>query len=144
MEEHKVNKHPLLSTMIAALLVAATSTFTLPPAQGATTPMSASTNAVHACVGVERSMPENAQGVPACATALQKGLDSNSADLKALIMAAKTHDLASPKLLLMKYGLTKRQLNGAAIVIQNDTGANATRIKSITITCCPLTITIRF
>ena len=139
-----MNKNRLLSTMTAALLVVATATFTFAPAQGATTKMAVSPVVAGSCVGVERSIPENAKGVPACSTALQKGLDSNSADIKALIMAAKTHDQASPKLLLMKYGLTKQQLNGAAIVIQNDTGPNATRIKSITITCCPLTITIRF
>jgi hypothetical protein len=139
-----VNINRFISTMTAALFVVATATFTLAPVQGATTSMAASATTVRACAGVERSLPENAKGVPACSTALQKGLESNSADIKALIMAAKTQDQASPKLLLMKYGLTKQQLNGAAIVIQNDTGPNATRIKSITITCCPLTITIKF
>lgn len=44
----------------------------------------------------------------------------------------------------MKYGLTAQQLDGAVIVLKNGTGGNATRIKSITITCCPLTITIVF
>ena len=139
-----MNNNRLVSTMTAALLVVATTAFTLAPVQGAMTKMAVSPGVAGACVGVERSIPENAKGVPACAAALQKGLDSNSADIKALITAAKTHDQASPKLLLMKYGLTKQQLNGAAIVIKNDTGGNATRIKSITITCCPLTITIVF
>ena len=139
-----MNTNRFISTMTAALFVVATATFTLATVRGATTSMAASAAAVHACAGVERGMPENAKGVPACSTALLKGLDANTADIKALIVAAKTHDQASPKLLLMKYGLTKQQLNGAAIVIQNDTGPNATRIKSITITCCPLTITIKF
>ena len=139
-----MNTNRLLSTMTAALLVVATTAFTLAPVQGATTKMAVSPVVAGACVGVERSIPENAKGVPACSTALQKGLDSNSADIKALLKAAKTHDNATAKLILIKHGLTAQQLDGAVIVLKNDTGSNATRIKSITITCCPLTITIVF
>ena len=139
-----MNTNRLLSTMTAALLVVATTAFTLAPVQGAMTKMAVSPGFAGACVGVERSIPENAKGVPACATALQRGIGSNSADLKALLKAAKTHDTATPKLILMKYGLTAQQLDGAVIVLKNDTGGSATRIKSITITCCPLTITIVF
>ena len=139
-----MNTNRLLSTMTAALLVVATTAFTLAPVQAAMTKMAVSPGVAGPCVGVEGSIPQNAKGVPACATALQRGIGSSSADLKALLKAAKTHDNATAKLILIKHGLTAQQLDGAVIVLKNDTGGNATRIKSITITCCPLTITIVF
>ena len=139
-----MNAKRMLSTLAAALLIAASASLTLAPVQGATTKMAVSPEVVSACAGIEHTAP-NAKSVPACATALQKGLEANSADLKALLMSAKSDDKAAPKLLLMKYGLTKAQLTDAVIVVKDETGGgSATRIKSITITCCPLTITIKF
>jgi hypothetical protein len=81
----------------------------------------------------------------ACAKALQKSLESSRRDLTVLVAAAKYLDKASPKLALARHGLTPEQLEGAEVRVIDETGgASATRIKSITITCCPLTITIVF
>ena len=134
----------LLSTMTAALLVAVTPALTLAQVQRATPQALPRTEVVRACSGVERSLP--LIGALSCGSALQTSLESNNADLMALLMAARGIDKTDKyKLILIKHGLTMQQLDGAEIVLRDETGgAGATRIKSITITCCPLTITIVF
>lgn len=129
-----------LSAIVAALFVTATMAFTLVPVLGAASQVSVSPELVRACAGAE----QNVKGSPTCATSLETALNANNADLMALRMAARSQDKAAPKMILMKYGLTAPQLEGAAIVLKDESsGAKALRV-TITITCCPLTITIVF
>jgi hypothetical protein len=90
----------------------------------------------------------------ACAPALARSLEANSADVQALLAAALAQDTAAPKEILIRHGLTAQQLAGAVIVIRSQTGAEAMPIAvndcgsaggcriTVEITCCPLTITI--
>ena len=92
-----------------------------------------------ACAGIEvkTKMGEG------CSTLLQKTLSADPTVLKALQAAAKANDQAAAKALLLSAGLTKQQLGDAKIVFKDQTGGSS-RIKDVTITieCCPLTITI--
>ena len=90
------------------------------------------------CATVERSV----KGNPACAAALEKGLSVDPANLKILQDAAKANDGESAKKLLQMSGLTAQQLEGAKILVKDETGGKAATRITITITCCPLTITI--
>ena len=127
----------LLATLTAVLMVAAVPNLSM-SAQTATPQMAA--EIVRGCVAVERNMRVS----PACTAALEKGLNSDSANLRTLQGLAKADDQAAAKKLLMAYGLTEKQLEGAAIVVKDETGGRAAASSriTITITCCPLTITI--
>lgn len=126
--------HRFISLLALPLLLAPAMTL------AATAPKPANPVAVAAaCAGIEvkTKMGEG------CSTLLQKTLSADPAALKALQAAAKTNDQKVAKALLLKAGLTARQLADAKIIIKDQTGG-AARIKDVTITisCCPLTITI--
>lgn len=134
-----MNSNRLLSTMMAALLIAATVAFTHAPVQGATTQVS--TEVVRACAGAERSIPENSlKGATACAMALEASLNASDADLNAL-KAAKGPNAVNVKRMLIKHGLTMQQLEGAEIRFAKIEMDYPARIK-IRVTCCPWTIII--
>lgn len=137
-----MNKHRLLSTLTAAMLLSATVAFPLVQVQGAAPPVLVPPEVVRACVGVER-IPESSLRAPsACAVALQASLNANDADV-ALLMAAKGPNAINVKRILIKHGLTEQQLEGAQIRFAKIEMDYPARIK-ITITCCPLTIIIAF
>lgn len=131
----------LLSTIAAVLLVAATPTFPL-AAERTAQQAAASAEVLRACAGVER----NAKAAANCAKALEKPLGASPEDLKILTAAAKSSDTAAAKQLLIKNGLTAPQLEGARIMVKDETGGAQARKVTIEISCCPLTIviTIRF
>ena len=91
-----------------------------------------------ACAGIEvkTKMGEG------CSTLLQKTLNADPTVLKALHAAAKANDQAAAKALLLSAGLTRQQLADAKIVFKDETGGSSRIIASITVECCPLTITI--
>ena len=91
-----------------------------------------------ACKGVEVKM----KGSEGCATLLEKTLASDTAALAKMQAAVDTKDQRAAKAFLLKAGLTEHQLADAVIVLERQ--AASSRKISITITCCPLTITIRF
>lgn len=127
----------MLATLTTALMVAAVPTFSM-SAQTATPQMAAET--VRGCAAVERSM----RVAPACAAALEKGLNSDRANLETLRGLAKTGDEEAAKKLLMGYGLSALQLEGATIVVKDETSGRTAASARITITikCCPLEIII--
>lgn len=92
-----------------------------------------------ACAGIEVKTKISA----GCSTLLQKTLSADPTVLKALQAAAKTNDQKAAKALLLRAGLTQHQLTDANIIFKDPTGGSS-RIKDVTITisCCPLTITI--
>ncbi len=92
-----------------------------------------------ACKGIE----VKAKGGEGCATLLEKTLAVDPATFAELQEIAKTNDQGAAKALLMKAGLTERQLVEAAIILERRAAGTSSRI-TITISCCPLTITIRF
>ena len=94
---------------------------------------------VAACKGIEVKM----KGSEGCATLLEKTLSADPAVLAELQATAETNDQGAAKALLLKAGLTERQLAEATIVLEHRVAGSSSRI-TITITCCPLTITIRF
>lgn len=126
----------LLSTLIAALLIAATPTLPF-AAETAASKMAATPEVTNACAHVERDM----KVAPECAKALEKPL-STEAELKALTAAAKSKDMAAVKEVLLKHGLTAEQLKDAKIVVNDDTKGGVAKSVGVHITCCPLTITI--
>ena len=127
----------LLATLTAVLMVAAVPNFSM-SAQIATSPMAA--EVVSGCAAVETTRRVS----PACGAALEKGLNSSRSNVMKLQGLAKASDPAAAKKLLMEYGLTEQQLEGAAIIVKDETGGRAAASAriTITITCCPLTITI--
>jgi hypothetical protein len=126
--------HRLLVLFALPLLL----TPTLSPA-AQTTKVSNPVAVAAACAGIEikTKMGEG------CSTLLQKTLSADPAVLKALQAASKTNDQKAAKALLLKAGLTQQQLTDARVVFKDQTGGSS-RIKDVTITisCCPLTITI--
>lgn len=79
-----------------------------------------------------------------CAAQLQAALKADAASLKAMQAAAKANDVEAAKKLLVKMGLTEQQVAQAKIVLRGPSSAARVKDISIEITCCPLTITIRF
>lgn len=139
-----MNTNRRLSMLAVAMLVSVAIAFPLVHAQGAAVQVSVSQEVGRACVGVERSIPENSlKGASACAVALEASLIANDADLNALLRAAKGPNAINVKRILMKHGLTEQQLEGAQIRFAKIEMDYPARIK-ITITCCPLTIIIAF
>jgi hypothetical protein len=139
--ERTMQANPVLSAMTAAILVVASPALSIAQVQRA----SPSTEVARACTQIETT-PTAAESpaAVACAKALQKSLESSRNDLTVLA-AAKYIDKSTPMLMLAKHGLTPGQLEGAEILVTNETGGtSATRIKSVTISCCPLTIVIEF
>lgn len=126
--------HRLIVLLTLPLLMA-------PSVSSAATPMKAANPVavVAACAGIEVKT-KLGEG---CSRLLQKTLSADPAVLKSLQAAAKTNDQKTAKALLVKAGLTTQQLADAKIIFKDQTGGSA-RIKDVTITisCCPLTITI--
>jgi hypothetical protein len=140
--ERTMQANPVLSAMTAAILVVASPALSIAQVQRA----SPSTEVARACTQIETTpTAADSPAAVACAKALQKSLESSRKDLTELLATAKYIDKSTPMLMLAKHGLTPEQLEGAEILVTNETGGtSATRIKSITISCCPLTIVIEF
>jgi hypothetical protein len=102
------------------------------------TPLPGAADVTKACANVET----DAKVKTDCATALEKALSADPGSLKLLEGAAKSRNVEPAKALLLKAGLAPKQLEGAKVMV-TDGGGKALRIKvTVTITCCPLTITI--
>lgn len=129
----KINR--IFGMLIAALMVVGVPAQSL-SAASATPQVTAEIS--RGCAAVERSV----KGSPACAAALEKGLSADPANLKTFQDAAKANDTEAAKKLLMASGLTAQQLEGAKILIQDETGGSSASKLTITIKCCPLTIII--
>jgi hypothetical protein len=139
--ERIMQANPVLSAMTAAIFVVASPALSIAQVQRA----SPSTEVARACTQIDITpTAADSPAAMACAKALQKSLESSRNDLTVLA-AGKYIDKSTPMLMLAKHGLTPGQLEGAEIVVTNETGGtSATRIKSIPISCCPLTIVIEF
>ena len=131
----------LLSMLATVLMIAATPTFPL-AVERATPQLSVSPDVLRACASVE----SNTRVAATCAKALEKPLSASPDDLKTLAAAAKSGDTDAAKKLLIKNGLTAQQLEGAKIMVKDETGGALAKKVTIEISCCPLTIviTIRF
>ncbi len=125
----------LLATLTAALMVIALPTTSM---LAANMKRQMATETGKSCADVDRNMKVSS----ACAAALEKDLNSDAKNLKTLQDAAKASDTDAAKKLLIKYGLTAHQLKGAKVIVKDETGGNAAVRITITITCCPATITI--
>lgn len=126
--------HRLIALLALSLLLASSVSSAATPMKGAN-PVAV----VAACAGIEVKT-KLGEG---CSRLLQKTLSADPAVLKSLQAASKTNDQKTAKALLVKAGLTPHQLADAKIILKDQTGGSA-RIKDVTITisCCPLTITI--
>ena len=101
-------------------------------------------------------MPRSTTTIPIAATkvdqasaeksakAAQAAIRTSRADKAALVEAVKAKDESKVRSLLQKHGFSARQLEGAKIVLVDNTqGAEAQKTKvTIEASCCPLTITI--
>lgn len=134
-----VKTSPCIALVAALLLFAApTSVWSQPAGRVAAPPIS--TAVAVSCAGI----PQTLRNAASCATALATSLQANQADIGTLAAAARLDDPASAKTILARHGMSTQQLEGATIVVRDETAGNAARIKSVSIeiTCCPLTITI--
>lgn len=124
----------VLSTIVSALLIAATPTLSL--AQSAT-PAAPSAEPAIVCAHVETDKAVATE----CAKVLEVPLGAK-AELAELVKAAKSKDEAAVKAMLEKHGLTAEQLKDAKVEVKDETNGAEAKAVVIAMTSDPLTITI--
>lgn len=127
-------KRTVESLFVAAILVGVAATPTT--SVWARSPASV----ISACANVETSDTIR----PGCAAELKKALLVDTESLDALRRAAQAGDTDAAKVVLTKMGLAEQAVGSAKLVFIG--GDRAARVKdiSIEISCCPLTIVIKF
>ena len=126
----------LVLLAITATLGASTSSFAVVP-HLLVMPRSTTTIPIAATKADQASVEKSAK-------AAQAAIRTSRADKAALVEAVKAKDESKVRSLLQKHGFSARQLEGAKIVLVDNTqGAEAQKTKvTIEASCCPLTITI--
>jgi len=72
-------------------------------------------------------------------------IQASPADKQALVRAVRTKNTDAASALLLKNGFTAKQLQGAKVVLTDNTGGGGATDKikvTINVKCCPLSITI--
>ena len=99
-----------------------------------------------AVTGRATATSPNVAQLQATADKSSTSIQASTTDKQALVRAVRTKNTDAASTLLLKNGFTAAQLQGAKIVLVDNTGGGsgpAEKIKiTITVKCCPLNITI--